>query len=149
MYKKSFIEGNDAPCQICENSISTEEALRCSECDKVSHITCSGLPDYILVMYMITRNQYLCKQCVQQRKSTAGVTYDEGLAKIISFKEHETGVDRLSHGEVTTQKDSSRGGQMNCDGAGGDEDSVTNEMFHDVVSMEQLISQKPQNHTNK
>ena len=125
MSKKNYIPGNDAQCQICDRCICTEEALRCSECDKVCHITCSALPDYILVMYMITRNQYLCKGCVQQRKSTSGVTYDSALAKIISLKEHE--------GELKTDDPST----------GDANDSMINDMFHDVVSMEQIVSKVP------
>ena len=80
---------------MCSAAIS-EEALRCSDCEEVRHLTCSRLPDYSLAMYMTTRNQYLCTTCVKKKKSSTGVTFDEAIAKITSLKSAELDVLQLS-----------------------------------------------------
>ena len=87
MTKKNLTAGNGAGCQECSKAISGE-ALRCTECDKVMHLTCSRLPDYSLAMYIITRNQYLCAACVEKRGDKDSIFADT-MAKVASLKKAE------------------------------------------------------------
>ena len=55
-------------CEACRAPV-VEEALKCSKCELLCHLTCSGYPEYQLVRFASTRSQYLCRACTSAEES--------------------------------------------------------------------------------
>ena len=74
-------ENAPAPvCHKCQGALS-DSALRCKSCQKLLHLTCSGLDDYQLVRYAVTQASYSCANCVRT-KDMEEERYDDELANI-------------------------------------------------------------------
>ena len=49
-------------CKKCDQNLH-EEAIQCSQCSCLYHLTCSELPPYRLVGYVKSRAKYVCQRC--------------------------------------------------------------------------------------
>ena len=55
-------------CSCCSGELM-EDHLKCDECGLVTHLTCSGLPDYMLVRFLKSKVGFMCEPCVQEKWS--------------------------------------------------------------------------------
>ena len=67
-------------CSSCLNQLEAL-ALRCKNCQCFVHLSCSGLPEYILVRLLSTQNSYSCKQCVRTKELIEG-KYEEDIDRV-------------------------------------------------------------------
>lgn len=88
MSKKNYAVCDGDKCHICDEEI-VEEGLRCSDCDGLSHLSCTGLPTYALVHFALTRAVYVCATCVV-KKENKQLSYEEACKKIERLKNSET-----------------------------------------------------------
>ena len=89
---KNFAISSDDECRACQRII-VGEGLRCSDCQRLNHLSCTGLPTYALVCMAVTIRTYICPECVTKKKS-AQMSYEDALRKI----EHLIGVEAAAAG---------------------------------------------------
>lgn len=87
MSKKNYVACDGDKCRICDRDIA-EEGLRCSDCDGLSHLGCTGLPSYTLVYLALTRSAHVCSSCVL-KKGNKLLTYEEAYKKIERLRDSE------------------------------------------------------------
>ena len=77
---KSLSLSNNEACNACQKGVAGE-GFRCTECAKLSHLSCTGLPTYALACMLITVRTYMCHECVARKKS-ANMIYEDAHNKI-------------------------------------------------------------------
>ena len=89
---KNFAMSAGDECRACQKTI-VGEGVRCSDCERLNHLSCTGLPTYALVCMAVTIRTYICPECVTKKKN-AQMSYEDALRKI----EHLFGVEAAAAG---------------------------------------------------
>ena len=76
-------------CPECKSGFSAH-MLRCSECGAFVHLSCSKLPDYLLVRLATTRASFACGSCVRVK---TGEKWNEVLGEIKQLMDNESAGD--------------------------------------------------------
>ena len=82
---------NEERCVNCNNKCNTA-CLKCSQCRKYIHPSCSGLPAYVLLHFKFSSAQYFCPACLRQKQEKNKRNYQEEIeqmAKLISIQYSE------------------------------------------------------------
>ena len=61
-------EDQSSHCTHCSRDVM-EAHLKCDFCSRPSHLSCSGLPDYMLVRFLKSETGFMCEACVKSRWS--------------------------------------------------------------------------------
>lgn len=77
---KSLSASDNEACNSCHKLI-VGEGFRCTECTKLSHLSCTGFPSYALACMLVTVRTYMCPACVATKKSNT-INYEDALKKI-------------------------------------------------------------------
>jgi hypothetical protein len=92
MSKKNYVVCDGDKCRVCDAEI-TKEGLRCSDCEGLSHLGCTGLPTYALVYFALTRGVHVCATCVFKKESKQ-LSYQEACVKIEQLRDSEAEASR-------------------------------------------------------
>ena len=92
-------------------------ALKCKNCQCYTHLSCSKLPDYVLVRLLSTQNSYSCGRCVRSKELTED-KYEEDLLKVQELLAKEQSIitqmnDDLNRTETSENHQSSQTGDQN------------------------------------
>ena len=63
--------------------------IKCDFCGSVLHLTCSGVPDYMLIRHIHTEQGYMCEPCVKERWSSDKISVARDKIKDTKQKESE------------------------------------------------------------
>ena len=77
---------NEAVCKSCM-TILDGRGLKCTKCQSFIHVSCSELPEYLLVRYAVSSIQYCCKVCC--KNETGEERYPQEISAIQDLKEKE------------------------------------------------------------
>ena len=66
-----------------------EDHLKCDFCARPAHLSCSGLPDYMLVRFLKSETGFMCEACVNSRWSSDKISDTQHLISNIKLKEKE------------------------------------------------------------
>ena len=78
--------GVDEVCNSCMAKLDTG-ALKCSKCQNLIHLSCSGLPEYQMVRFAVSQAQYLCMRCC--KTDTGEQKYEDELMNIKDLLDRE------------------------------------------------------------
>ena len=76
-------------CTKCSGQL-LEDHVKCDFCGYLTHFTCSGLPDYMLVRFLQTEQGYMCEPCVKSKWSSEKISDAETKIKCTKQKEEES-----------------------------------------------------------
>ena len=77
---KTLSASDSETCNACQKLI-VGEGCRCTQCGKLSHLSCTGLPSYALACMLVTVRTYMCPGCVATKKNN-NINYEDALRKI-------------------------------------------------------------------
>ena len=95
----AYVSGNQPPesdasgdqplrCNVCSGEVM-DVHIKCDFCGSVLHLTCSGVPDYMLIRHMHTEQGYMCEPCVMERWSSDKISVAKIKIKDTKQKESE------------------------------------------------------------
>ena len=118
----------ETKCISCMNDLDAM-ALKCKNCHTFTHLSCSKLPDYVLVRLLSTQNSYSCCKCVRTKELTE-VKYEEDLMKVQELLAKEQSIitqmnDELNRSASNENHDSSSSAPQNGNVSIGSEASRT------------------------
>ena len=87
--KGSDDEEDQSPqCTHCSSDVM-EDHLKCDYCSKLTHLSCSSLPDYMLVRFLKSETGFMCEACVMSRWSSDKISDTQNLISNTKQKEKE------------------------------------------------------------
>ena len=90
--QKSASESHDdqspSGCTRCSSDV-LEDHLKCDFCGKLTHLSCSSLPDYMLVRFLKSETGFMCETCVREKWSSEKIFDAQNRIKNTKEKEKE------------------------------------------------------------
>ena len=113
-------------CKKCDMNLH-EEAIQCTQCSCLYHLTCSELPLYKLVEYVKSRAKYICQRC------TAGDDdYEVNRERIGELLERE--------GQVLSMYVKHAVNEADKEEAKKREETESNDEFQDVEDSQEVVA---------
>ena len=75
-------------CTRCSSDV-LEDHLKCDFCDKLTHLSCSSLPDYMLVRFLKSETGFMCETCVREKWSSEKIFDAQNRIRNTKEKEKE------------------------------------------------------------
>ena len=76
-------------CTRCSSDVMKDH-LKCDNCGQLTHLSCSSLPDYMLVRFLKSETGYMCETCVKARWSSDKLFDTQNLIRNTKQSEKET-----------------------------------------------------------
>ena len=90
--QKSGSESHDdqspSGCTRCSSDV-LEDHLKCDFCGKLTHLSCSSLPDYMLVRFLKSETGFMCETCVREKWSSEKIFDAQNRIRNTKEKEKE------------------------------------------------------------
>ena len=88
-------EQSSSGCTRCSGEVF-EDHLNCDFCSKVTHLSCSNLPDYMLVRFLKSDTGFMCESCVRDKWSSDKIFDAQNRIRNTKQKEKEAKQDAVS-----------------------------------------------------
>ena len=76
-------------CTRCSSDVMKDH-LKCDNCGKFTHLSCSSLPDYMLIRFLKSETGYMCETCVKARWSSDKLFDTQNLIRNTKQSEKES-----------------------------------------------------------
>ena len=90
--QKSASETDDelssSKCTRCSSNVF-EDYLKCDNCGNATHLSCSSLPDYMLVRFLKSETGFMCETCVCDKWSSEKIFDAQNMIRNTKEKEKE------------------------------------------------------------
>ena len=81
-------EISSSKCTRCSSNV-VADYLKCDNCGNATHLSCSSLPDYMLVRFLKSETGYMCETCVRDKWSSDKIFDAQNMIRNTKEKEKE------------------------------------------------------------
>ena len=81
-------ELSSSKCTRCSSNVF-EDYLKCDNCGNATHLSCSSLPDYMLVRFLKSETGFMCETCVCDKWSSEKIFDAQNMIRNTKEKEKE------------------------------------------------------------